>query len=245
MNLPSRTIHRAKFLRLPSRSLAVALTLWIAFLSGPAVPAVQEGNLNADKAEKLLEEGNLRFQKFNLEHPNLNKKRREDLAEAKQKPFAIIFGCVDSRVPAELVFDRGLGDLFVIRTAGQVLDSAALGSIEYGVAVIGCRLIVVLGHKNCGAVDDTIKTLDSRGSQPGSIASLVNAIRPAVERARRQGGNRDPLLDRAIRENVALGVEQLKTSQILADAMRARENKLKIVGAYYDLASGAVSITVP
>ena len=242
MDLHATSTYRSKFLRLPSRPLAVALTLWVAFVAGPAVPALQKAITDPNEAERLLKDGNERFRDFKLEHPHLDKKRRDSLVEGKQQPFAIIFGCVDSRVPAELVFDRGLGDLLVIRTAGQVLDSAALGSIEYGVAVLGAPLIVVLGHKNCGAVQDTIKTLDSRGAQPGYIASLVNAIRPAVERARRQPGDRDQLLDRAIRENVALGVEQLKTSQILAEAIRA--NKLKIVGAHYDLGSGAVDITV-
>ena len=249
MNVRGTSTHHRMFARLASGPIAaLALTLCVGFSAVPVGSAGQEPVIDSNGALKLLKEGNQRFKDFKLEHPNLDRKRRDYLANenVKQKPFAVIFACTDSRVPPELVFDRGLGDLFIIRTAGQVLDSAALGTIEYGVAYLGAPLIVVLGHKGCGAVSATIEATKEPGSAAeGYQASLVNGIRPAVERARRRGGRPDQLLENAVRENIALGVEQLKTSKVLADAVRRDKDKLRIVGAYYDLSSGAVDFTVP
>jgi carbonic anhydrase len=146
-------------------------------------------------------------------------------------------GCIDSRVPPELVFDQGLGDLFVARTAGQVIDNVILGSLEFAVEE-GVKLIMVLGHQNCGAVKATIQTLQTNGHAEGQIGTLVEAIKPAVIQAQSQPGD---LLDNSVRANVALEVKYLKSSsQIISHALD--HNAIKVVGAIYDLATGAVSL---
>ena len=194
--------------------------------------------INADEALQRLNEGNQRFVAMKPIHPNFTAKRRTEVAKG-QKPFAIIFGCVDSRVPPELVFDRGLGDLFVIRTAGQALDKAALGSIEFGVEELNIPLVMILGHQKCGAVAATIEVLEKKAEAHDQIRTLVELIKPAVEKVKGQSGN---LLDNAIRANIALGVNKLKTSPILAEHLE--KDKIKIVGAYYNLDTGVVDITV-
>jgi carbonic anhydrase len=146
---------------------------------------------------------------------------------------------VDSRVPPELVFDRGLGDLFVIRTAGQVIDTAVLGSLEFGVAELKIPLLMVLGHEKCGAVKATIETVEKGGTAEADIEALVNGIRPAVEHAKGEAGD---LLDNAVKANVVAVVQKLKQSPILKEAIE--QGKLTIVGARYDLDTGAVE-TLP
>jgi carbonic anhydrase len=193
---------------------------------------------SADAALQTLKEGNQRFVAMKPIHPNLTAERRREVAKG-QKPFAIIFECVDSRVPPELVFDRGLGDLFVIRTAGQALDNAGLGSIEFGVEELNIPLVMVLGHQKCGAVAATIEVLEKKAEAHDQIRTLVELIKPAVEKVKGQSGN---LLDNAIRANIALGVNKLKTSPILAEHLE--KDKIKIVGAYYNLDTGVVDVTV-
>ena len=212
--------------------------------SAPTAPTLGPSPLetpvaNADEALHLLMEGNLRYTSNESIALNQTESRRAEVAKA-QHPFATIFSCVDSRVPPELVFDRGLGDLFVIRTAGQVIDSAVLGSLEFGVAELNIPLLMVLGHEKCGAVNATIKTVESHGTAPGEINWLVEGIRPAVEATKGQAG--DPL-NNAILANVALTVEHLKHISILSEAIAG--GRLKIVGAEYSLESGVVQITVP
>ena len=156
--------------------------------------------------------------------------------------MAVIVGCSDSRVPPELLFDQGVGDLFVIRVAGNVVKGGGppvKGSIEYGVAELGASLVMVLGHSECGAVKAAIKHLDDKAALPGAIEPLVNSIRPAVVKARGMPGN---LLDNALRANVAIGVEQLRGLQpILAPAVK--RGQVKVVGAMYDLRTGSVTLT--
>jgi carbonic anhydrase len=199
-----------------------------------AQPTAEAAVTSADEAIQRLKEGNLRYVGNKTVDPNQTEARRVELAGG-QHPFATILGCVDSRVPPELVFDRGLGDLFVIRTAGQVVDKAVLGSIEFGAAELGIPLIVVLGHEKCGAVKATIETLAANGEAEGSIAYLVEGITPAVEKAKGQAGDE---LDNVVRANVGLVVEALNKSTILSEAVSA--GKLKIVGGRYDLDTGAV-----
>jgi len=146
---------------------------------------------------------------------------------------------VDSRVPPELVFDRGLGDLFVVRTAGQALDNAGLGSIEFGVEELNIPLVMVLGHQKCGAVAATIEVLEKKAEAHDQIRTLVELIKPAVEKVKNKPGD---LLDNAIRANIALGVDKLKTTPILTEHLE--KGKMKIVGAYYNLDTGVVDITV-
>jgi carbonic anhydrase len=195
-------------------------------------------SVTAAEALQHLLEGNRRYSTNRATHLNQTLARRIEVAQA-QSPFAIILGCVDSRVPPEIIFDRGLGDLLVIRTAGQVIDRTVLGSIEFGVAEMGVPLIMVLGHERCGAIKTTIEVLEKGLDAPGQIEMVVESIRPAVEKTKGQPGN---LLENAVRANIELTVSRLKASPILAEAIA--KNQLKIVGARYDLDTGAVALTV-
>jgi carbonic anhydrase len=179
----------------------------------------------------VLKEGNRRFVEGRMVHDHQNMERLVEVAKG-QHPIAIIVGCSDSRVAPEIVFDQGLGDLFVVRVAGNVVDDHAIGSIEYAVEHLHASLIVVLGHDRCGAVQAAISGDDA----PGHIQSLVESIRPAVEAAKSEPGD---LLDNAINENVRRVVSQLQTSQpILGQAVQ--EGHLQVVGARYLLDSGSV-----
>ncbi len=193
----------------------------------------------ADETLQRLNEGNQRYVANQISAPNRNATRRAEVAKG-QHPFATILGCVDSRVPPELIFDCGLGDLFVIRTAGQVVDEVVLGSIEFGVYELGIPYIMVLGHEQCGAVKATIETIEKDAEAGGSIGALIEHIRPFVEKVKDQAGS---LLDNAVRANVQMGVARLKESPILAEAIKT--GKIKIVGASYNLDTGAVEIIVP
>lgn len=184
-----------------------------------------------------LLEGNQRYA-ANKSILNESASRRIEVAE-RQTPFATILSCVDSRVPPELIFDQGLGDLFVIRSAGQVLDKAVLGSLEFGVARLNIPLLMVLGHERCGAVKAAMEVLEKHTVAEADIDYLVDGLAEAVEIGVKGGG--DPW-DGAVRAQIALLVEKLKHSPILNTAVEA--GRLKIVGAWYDLESGLVEITV-
>jgi carbonic anhydrase len=194
------------------------------------------------EALKLLMDGNERFVagKDTAAQKQRSPERRVAVAEG-QKPFAIIMACADSRVVPELLFDQGLGDLFVIRVAGNVVHGAGpvvKGSIEYAVAVLGSPLVMVLGHSKCGAIKAALKVLDDGKSPPGAIGELVNDIKPAVEAVKGKGGDR---LENAIRANVAEGVKTLKgLDPIVGPA--TKDGKVKVVGATYDLRSGKVEL---
>lgn len=182
--------------------------------------------------QKLLD-GNSRFVAGTPERPRQNLKRRAEIAE-HQAPEAIILSCSDSRVAPEILFDQGLGDLFVIRTAGQVVDNVPLASIEYGAEHLKVPLIIVLGHKRCGAVKATV----DGGELPGHLHSLTFPIKAAVETVKSHDGD---LLDNAIKANVRLIVKQLQNSEPILSHL-VKDNKLTVVGAYYDLDTGAVSL---
>lgn len=184
-----------------------------------------------EQALQKLMEGNARFVSGKSVRPNQNMERIKLVAEG-QKPFAIIVGCSDSRVPNEIIFDQGLGDLFIVRTAGQVSSYASWGSIEFAHAVLGARLIVVLGHTKCGAVSAACKVPDV----PGHIVTLINAIKPAAEEAKKHEGDE---VENAVKINVAMQVKQLKGLEpVLSKAVK--NDQLKILGAVYDLESGKV-----
>lgn len=183
-------------------------------------------------AMERLKDGNQRYLAAKMAGPRRGKDQRA-LVSKSQLPFAVIVGCADSRVPPEIIFDQGLGDLFVVRVAGNVLDDPGIGSIEYAVEHLGSRLIVVLGHERCGAVDAACKG----GNPGGHVGSLVEAIRPAVEVARRHKG--DNLLADAVKANVQRVVDQLKGSWPVLGP-EVREEKISIVGAVYDLETGLV-----
>jgi len=152
-------------------------------------------------------------------------KRRTELAKS-QHPFAIILSCSDSRVPPEIVFDEGLGDLFIVRVAGNVLNDEGLGSIEYGVDILGARLIVVLGHQSCGAVDAAMKTVAAKGKAPGHIQSLLTAIKPVVQSTPKA--------------NVKHVVDALRLSTPILKA-RVDSGDVQVIGGYYTLDTGAVA----
>ena len=162
----------------------------------------------------------------------------------RQTPFAVLVGCSDSRVPPGLLFGTRLGELFIVRNAGNTVDTVALGSIQYGVLVLGVPLIVVLGHERCGAVQAALEVVQDDASFPGSIGQMIEPIIPAVLRAARAGDLKgEDLLDAAVKANVRRTVERLRNSEpSLIDPRRA--GKLKIVGAHYDLDDGKVDFFV-
>lgn len=192
-----------------------------------------------DEALQLLVDGNRRWVEDRPDRPNQGSRRRAEVATA-QAPFAAIFSCVDSRVPPELVFDRGIGDLFVIRTAAHVLDAAALGSIVFGIEELRIPLVVVMGHQRCGAVSAAVAAAGSDVQPSGSVRALVEAIRPSVTRA---VGEASQLVDSAVRAHVERTVGILRASPEVEPAIR--RDAVAIVGAYYELERGNVEVTVP
>jgi carbonic anhydrase len=207
-----------------------------------------------------LKEGNGRFTAGNPQHPHASSderaymaqnsyenagtislgltaeqaaKRRAELLKS-QHPFAIILSCSDSRVPPEIVFDEGLGDLFIVRVAGNLLNDEVLGSIEYGVDILRARLIVVLGHQSCGAVDSAMKTIAAKGKAPGHIQSLVTALKPVV--AATPKGD----LEATTKANVKHVADALRSSTPILKA-RVDSGQVQVIGGYYTLDTGAVT----
>jgi len=195
-------------------------------------PGFAQLRISPEEALARLREGNKRFVSGKSAKPRQDFSRIQEVAEG-QYPFATIVGCSDSRVPNEIIFDQGLGDLFIVRTAGQVSTYASWGSIEFAEEVLGTKLIVVLGHTRCGAVNAAVNLPEV----PGHIVTLINAIKPAVEQARKK--QPAVLLDEAIRENIKMQVEQLKGLEPVL-AKRVREGSIRIIGALYDLNSGEI-----
>jgi len=194
--------------------------------------APAEDDVTPDKALQELLEGNERFVKAKRRNPNQTQSRLVEVAKG-QKPFASILGCADSRVPSEIVFDQGLGDLFVCRVAGNIATREEIGSLEFGSLVLGTKVIMVVGHERCGAVDAAIK-----GAQvPGQIGSLLEAIKPSVESSKGKEGDK---LENACKANITAQVEKLKSSSVLSELIKTE--KLKVVGGYYDLDTGRISI---
>ena len=199
--------------------------------------------LPAQEALERLREGNQRFVSDIRDSDTLGQTRRSQVAAA-QEPFAIILGCADSRVPAELVFDQGLGDLFVIRVAGNIVAPSQIGSIEFAAERYGTRLVVVLGHSSCGAVEATLEELErpSENRSP-NLSSIVGRISPSVEGLLDGPLKGDPeaLLDEAVKENIRASVKQLRNgSEILEQLLQG--DGLMIVGAEYCLESGVVQV---
>ncbi len=185
-------------------------------------------SVSADAALAKLNEGNLRFATSEVSQSKPTAARRAETAQ-EQHPFAIILGCADSRTAPELIFDQNLGDLFVIRTAGNLVDDHALGSIEYAVAHLGARLVVVLGHQRCGAVKAALES----DHAPGHIESLVRDIQPAVKAAKGKPG--DPL-SATVAENARQVAAQIKAKAALGDLAK----EVRIVSAVYDLDTGKI-----
>ena len=199
-------------------------------------PFESVSNPAAEAAFVALLEGNLRFANDQLQHPHQDAARRAEVL-AGQSPFAVVVTCSDSRLPPEVIFDQGIGDVFVVRTAGNVLDDIALGSIEYAVEHLKTPLVLVLGHQSCGAVT----AVAQGGELAGHMADIAKEIEPAVAKAKGQPGD---LVENAIDENIRAVVERLKTSEpILAGFVKS--GALKIAGARYDLDSGKVTFFKP
>jgi len=192
--------------------------------------------LTPDQALALLKEGNRAFSEGRPTRPAQDRARRQEIARG-QAPFAVLVTCSDSRVAPELLFDRGLGELFIVRNAGNTIDTVAMGSIEYAVAHLGVPLIVVLGHERCGAVQAAIEVVKHNADLPGSIGQMVEPIIPAVLKSQDEPG--DPV-DNAVRENVRRTVTHLRTSAEPMLLQPQQAGKLRVVGASYDLDNGAV-----
>lgn len=204
------------------RSLIIFLLGWSLFVNAE--------EMNPTLALKQLVEGNNRYKQEKLLHPNRSKEARLCSANG-QNPFAIILGCSDSRVSPEIIFDQGIGDLFVVRVAGNVVGDIELDSIEYSALYLKSSIIMVLGHQNCGAVQAVIN------GQTQDIEAVASLIAPSLELARTQKGS---LIENTVKDNVLYVVDKLKKTPLLAKLIQ--EKKIDIVGGYYDFESGAVEL---
>jgi carbonic anhydrase len=196
----------------------------------------------AKEALKRLQDGNRRFAAdMHGGDEDLRRSRKAELV-SEQRPFAIILGCSDARVPAEMVFDQGLGDLFVIRVAGNIVASSQVGSVEFAAEDFGTRLVVVLGHSRCGAILATLKAIQQPGKGPsGNVRSIVDRVRPSVETLLKTDLKDDPdaLVQQAVRANVRVSVDQLRHGSEILERLIKTEG-LVVVGAEYCLETGAV-----
>lgn len=209
-------------------NLLIAATI---ILSGMKVSASTFENLSSEEALKKLIDGNTRFVELEMQHPDETKNRRSEMMKG-QHPFVVILSCSDSRVPPEIIFDQGLGDIFEIRNAGNVLDKHTIGSIEYAVMHLGVKLIVIMGHQDCGAVAATL----SGTHETKYIESLKRSIEPAVKKCEKEGNVSS---DAVVKAHVILDIQEL-LSQDTELNKYMKENNVKIVPAYYHLDSGKV-----
>ena len=189
-------------------------------------------NLSAKESLKKLKEGNKRFVEMKLQHPDSDKKRRDEMLKG-QHPFVVVLSCSDSRVPPELIFDQGLGDIFEIRNAGNVLDEHVIGSIEYAVMHCGVKLVVIMGHQDCGAINATLSGV----SETKYIQSLEDSIKPAVEECKKNGLEINS--DNVVKAHVMQDIRELFEQD--ADLVKfVKEHDVKTVPAYYHLDTGKV-----
>jgi carbonic anhydrase len=224
--------------------IVVATSFYLALLGAVhGAPPAQSKTVTADEALKDLMAGNARFAQGEATSPRRGPADFRAVSEA-QSPLAIVVACADSRVSPELLFDAGVGELFVIRVAGNVVDGAGVtvkGSIEYAVAELNVPLVVVLGHTNCGAIKAAVQHIDQKDSLPGSINGLVELIKPVAAKVQ---GHPGELYDNVTRANVNAGVEKLKNLQPIL-APRVKAGSVKVVGGVYDLRTGTVGLLQP
>src|SRR6476659_4182742 len=221
------------------RFAASALGMMLADAAGAKetkTPPKPQNVLSPDAALRRLMDGNSRYVEGTSRRHDF--KREREALVGGQNPFAAVLGCADSRIAPEYAFDSARGDLFVCRVAGNFANDDTVASMEYTVAVLGTPLILVLGHDSCGAIDATIKSLKDNKPPPGHIPSLVAALAPAVKASAQQSGNP---LDNAIRQNVIDNVAKLKSAAPILNAA-VEQNKLKVVGGIYRLATGKVEL---
>ena len=204
--------------------------IFVASLAAVSVFAAEpaEQSVSPDAALSKLNDGNKRFVENKMSAPKPIAERRAATAQA-QHPFAIIVGCADSRTSPEIIFDQNIGDLFVVRTAGNLVDDYALGSVEYAVEHLGSRLIVVVGHERCGAVKAALES----ATATGHVNALVRDIQPAIQAAKGKQG--DPLTN-AVRENAVEVADKIRKSAQLGELA----SQVKVVSGYYDLDTGKV-----
>ena len=198
--------------------------------------------ISALEALERLRDGNHRFASDIRSGDTLTDHMRRSELVAGQDPFAIILGCSDSRVPAEIVFDQGLGDLFVIRVAGNIVAPSQIGSVEFGAELSGARLVVVLGHSTCGAVLATLEELERpQENRSPNLRAIVDRVRPAVEPllATEHTNDPDALVQQAVRANIRASVKQLQHGSPILEQL-IREDELRVVGAEYSLETGRV-----
>ena len=214
--------------------IALVSLIWMNQFAQAADPGhPDQPSVAPAEAISKLKEGNGRYTSGSLQHPGQTTERRTELAKT-QHPYAAIVSCSDSRVPPEIVFDQGLGDLFVVRVAGNVINDEGLGSIEYTVDHLGTRLILVLGHQRCGAVEAARETIAAKGKAPGHIQSLVTAIKPAVEATAKDD------LETTVKANVKNVVKALRSSTPILKA-KVDSGEIQVIGGYYSLDTGAVT----
>jgi carbonic anhydrase len=203
---------------------------------------MQDSTISACEALERLRAGNLRFTSdVRATDALISQARRAELA-AQQNPFAIVLGCSDSRVPAEIVFDQGLGDLFVIRVAGNIVAPSQIGSVEFAAARFGTRLVVVLGHSQCGAILAALEELRRPGgTESRNLRAIVDRVRPSIESLLEAGRglDGDALVQQAVRANIRSSANQLRHGSQLLEQL-IQEDRLAVVGAEYSLETGAV-----
>jgi carbonic anhydrase len=198
------------------------------------IAAVHAPTMPPAEALKLLLDGNQRFVGGKLEHPNQTPERRTEVAKG-QHPFAAVLACADSRTPPEIIFDRGLGDIFTVRVAGNVADKVVIESLDYSVKHLGVRVVMVLGHRRCGAVIAAVEGHEGTADQ--DVGPMLTELRPAVAESKNMPG--DPV-ENAVRENVLLVIKNLESSAELSAMVKA--GNLKIVGGIYDLDTGKIEM---
>ncbi|HEY6418625.1 MAG TPA: carbonic anhydrase [Candidatus Binataceae bacterium] len=218
----------ATIVSIATMAMMTALSATAVRAAAPAAAA----RVDAKQALRLLLEGNERFRASKMEHPLQTPARREELVKG-QHPLAAILACSDSRTPPEILFDRGLGDLFVARVAGNVADQVVIETLDYAVTHLGVRLIMILGHTRCGAVIAAVLGHD----EPGDVGPMLSELKPAVAAAKKMQGDQ---VDNTVRENVKLVVQNLSQSAELSAMVNSGE--LKIVGGIYDLESGKIKL---
>ena len=222
-----------------STKTSSAPTVTVTVPESPTIPTESPRPVITDPQVALdrLMAGNQRFVDAQMQHPDQDPDHRLKLSSQGQQPFATILTCSDSRLPPELLFDQGLGDLFVARVAGNIVDPALLGSVEYAVGHLKTPLIVVIGHEKCGAVQATLESIQHHQTPHGDVAALVTAITPAVAVAEQRPGD---LLDNTIRANAEQSLDAIKKSSELTAPLAS--GQLKAIAAYYSIDDGRISL---
>lgn len=212
--------------------LALSLLMALSFNVGAVFASDNAQNLSAKEAIQKLKDGNKRFVENQAQHPDESIQRKKDMLKG-QHPFVVILSCSDSRVPPELIFDQGLGDIFEIRNAGNVLNKHVIGSIEYAIMHCGVKLVVIMGHQDCGAINATLSGV----SETQYIQALEDSIKPAVENCKKQGLEINS--ENVVKAHVTQDIEELLSQDV--DLVKyMKKNNVKIVPAYYHIDSGKV-----